>query len=242
MLVKENALVVMLKVPEPGKVKTRLVPPLDLDEAAGLYRCFIEDTISRVQHISELQGPHNNIRLFAAYTPQNQKNAISSILPSTVNLMPQRGHDLGERLFGVFERLFTKNYKRVVIIGSDSPDIPLDFIRRAFELLIMRKGGLVIGPSEDGGYYLIAMDRSWRIPFEGIPWSTCNVLEETIGRCKGKGIEVSLLPSWSDIDTIEDIIKLIDNPLTPASSRYIRENLLRIIEYPSGDCPRFAKR
>ncbi|MEE8185498.1 MAG: TIGR04282 family arsenosugar biosynthesis glycosyltransferase [Thermodesulfobacteriota bacterium] len=228
-MMKENAIVVMLKVPKPGKVKTRLVPPLDMEEAAGLYRCFIEDTISRVQHLSLLHAPHHNIRLFAAYTPQKQKDIISSILPSSVDLMPQRGCGLGERLFGVFEKLFTKNYKRVVVIGSDSPDIPLDYIRRAFELLTMKEGGLVIGPSEDGGYYLIAMDRPWRKPFDGIPWGTCNVLEETIKRCKGRGIEVSLLPPWRDIDTIEDITRLIYNPLTPASRNFIHNNLPRII-------------
>lgn len=215
---------VMVKVPIPGEVKTRLIPPLTPEEAAGLYRCFIEDTLSRVITLTGLS-------LFVAYTPPDKKVIIKGLVPENLHLIPQMGSDLGERLYNTFQRLFSMGHKDVAIIGSDSPDIPLEYIERAFQDL--RSGRIVLGPSEDGGYYLIAMRRGIgfnslpRAIFKDIPWGSPGVLEDTLKRAEEGHIEVSLLPPWYDIDTPDDIKRLKDATL-PRTSRYILQLLQKL--------------
>lgn len=214
---RDKALVVMVKAPIPGQVKTRLTPPLSPEDAAGLYRCFIEDTLSRVRI---LQG----VFLFVAYTPSDKEVHIKGLIPGNFHLIPQVGNDLGERLFNVFQRFFSMGYKKVVIIGSDSPDIPLEYIEMAFQALDDK--GVVLGPSEDGGYYLIAMSLGTGLNsismaiFKDIPWGSSRVLEETLKRARKNHIEASLLPIWYDIDTPGDIKRLKDTTL-PRTSRFV---------------------
>ena len=156
---KENALVVMLKAPVEGEVKTRLVPPLTAKEAATLYRAFIKDTLNNLSRLKD-------IALYAFFTPAGGKADISDIITQGISLIPQKDGDLGERIYGVFECLFNAGHKRVAVIGSDSPDIPLEYIETAFSMLKESQGSLILGPATDGGYYLIAMDRLIKTLFE----------------------------------------------------------------------------
>lgn len=208
---KENALAVMLKVPREGEVKTRLIPPLTAKEAASLYKAFIKDTFSRLPMLKD-------IALYAFFTPAGKKADIVNIIPQGISLITQKDGDLGERIYGVFECLFNSGHKRAAVIGSDSPDLPIEYIETSFSMLKESHGSLVLGPAFDGGYYLIAMDRLIKTPFEGIRWSADSVLKDTIKNASASGIRVKLLPEWRDIDRPEDLKFLEDNPGAPESS------------------------
>lgn len=189
----------MVKAPLPKRVKTRLSPPLTDREAVELYRCFIMDIFARV---SVLDG----IDVFAAYTPKGKEDIIKQ-LTGNVYLLPQRGIGLGKRLANLFSDLFARGYKKIVVIGSDSPDMPLEFIRTSFSVL--DKDGVVFGPTEDGGYYLVGMNRFCRKIFEDIPWSTNNVLKRSLEICNAEGMDIFLIPKWYDVDTYKDLKMLI---------------------------------
>ena len=198
-----NALVVMLKVPVAGKVKTRLTPPLKKEDAARLYKCFIQDIFSRISTL-------NGIDIIAAYTPKNAAERIKRIVPANTMLIPQKGNDLGERLQNIFSQLFSIGYKKVAIIGTDSPDLPVEYIKKSFSSL-NKNTGIVIGPSRDGGYYLIAMSRYSEEVFKDIPWSTNTVFKITLEKAKKAGLLPAFLPEWYDVDESDDLKTLREN-------------------------------
>jgi len=237
----ETSLVVMLKCPEPGKVKTRLVPPLTEGEAARLYRCFIEDTFQRLQPLVWSDDPAAPVTIYAAFAPPEGRDTVADIVPAGTPLIPQQGRDLGERLHTVFSGLIDRVGGRVVVIGSDIPDIPLASIREAVSLLKKKREQVVLGPSEDGGYYLIAMSRAYDEPFDSISWGGETVMEETLERCRRSAIDVALLPPWRDVDRVEDLEPLVDNDALPATSRFIKGELDHIIRGRSGFPPSTTK-
>jgi rSAM/selenodomain-associated transferase 1 len=215
---KRSALAVMLKAPLPGLVKTRLVPPLTHAEAARLYGCFIEDIFAGLRGLSRAD-------VFAALSP-DAGSPGEPMLPPCKGVFMQEGGDLGERIVNVFRRLFASGYANVAVIGSDSPDLPLEYIEEAFALLERTDAGLVLGPAVDGGYYLIglpAVARRYEGLFEGIRWSTGSVLDETLERARSLSLRVEMLRPWHDIDTGEDLGLLIDNAAAPSSSACVRE-------------------
>ncbi len=209
----EAALVVMLKTPAPGLVKTRLVPPLTEAQAAGLYACMVRDTFGRVSLIEGL-------KIYAAVAGDSVPPA-KKLIPAGVESFAQRGADLGARIFNSLKELFDRGYGRVVVIGSDSPDLPDGFIEEAMSALDKAGVGMVLGPATDGGYVLVAMDALRPEPFEGIPWSTGRVLAETIKRAEAAGLGVRLLDAWHDIDTIEDLEILKRNARAPESAAFV---------------------
>ena len=211
-----NALVVMLKVPIAGQVKTRLAAKIGKEDATKLYRCFIHDTFSGISLLK-------NIDIIAAYAPQNLISRVKRLVPLGVVVIPQKGRDLGERIQNVFSHLFSIGYKKIAIIGADSPDLPTEYIEKSF-LLLKGKTRLVIGPAEDGGYYLIAMSNPFAPPlrkggkggfaseiFKDIPWGTGTVFKETIEKAKRAGLKSAVLPQWYDVDEINTLKKLRDN-------------------------------
>lgn len=218
-----KALVVMLKDPAPGRAKTRLSPPLSEDEAAGLYVCFITDLFNR------LKGLHA-VDLFAAIAADGEdghekgRSTAREMIEKTgarAGFIAQEGEGLGERMRNAFKSVFSRGYNKVTMIGSDSPDMPLEFIEKAFDLLGVNSSALILGPATDGGYYLIALNALYEELFEGIPWSTASVLDETVKKARASGVGLSLLDEWHDIDTPEDLSYLKDNPLTPDSSAFL---------------------
>ncbi len=209
-----NVLAVMVRAPKPGQVKTRLVPPLSFEEAAGLYRAFIVDTLDMANHI-----PCTDI--FAACTPRSGLLSLSNLIPEGISITIQKDVDLGARIYGVFEDLFARGFERVAIIGSDSPDMPTAFITNAFRLLEENPGKVVLGPATDGGYYLIAMDGLTKVPFEDMEWGSETVFDETVARLGG---DLLLLPEWHDIDRPEDILLLDESAMAPESARFIAES------------------
>lgn len=222
-MVNTNAIAVMLKSPVAGAVKTRLTPPISFEDAVGLYRCFIEDTFACIASIGSAD-------IYAAFAPSDAEQDIKALIPPDTRLMPQEGPDLGARLTKVFERLFDSGYSRVVVIGSDSPDIPPAYIEDAFAQLAGAGHRLVLGPARDGGYYLVGMNGFTSAPFIGIPWSSASVLEATLLIAKLHSIAVTLLRRWHDIDEPDDLTVLVDNSQAPASARYMRDRgILRLL-------------
>lgn len=195
------ALAVMTKAPRAGQVKTRLIPPLKPDEAAQLNACFLRDTataISRAVESGKKSGTH--ARGVAIYTPLGSEDAYANILPSDFDLIPQRDGSFGERLYFGAEDLFKCGFGSVCLIDSDSPTVPAECFAEAARVLSKPGDRIALGPSDDGGYYLIGMTQLHRRLFEEIDWSTERVFDQTMARAVLVGVEVKLLPIGYDVD------------------------------------------
>src|SRR5438093_12710662 len=190
------ALAVMAKVPQAGRVKTRLVPPLTPEEAAELNKCFLRDTAAA---ISNAAGADTACGI-AVYTPVGAASAYTDILPADFSLLPQRGDKFGERLYLAIEDLCKCGFDSLCLIDSDSPTVPAENFEQAVELLSASEDRVVLGPSDDGGYYLIGVKKPHRHLFEQIDWSTERVLNQTIQRANEIGLEAKLLPTGYDVD------------------------------------------
>ena len=193
-------LVVVAKAPEPEKVKTRLLPNLTPVEATGLYRCFIQDRIREIGRLTDID-------LAISYTPVDSREYFTQFISNGFQLFPQRGDDLGERLYNIFADKLNQGYSAVSIIDSDTPDLPRSIVRQSFQLLGSDGVDAVFGPCHDGGYYLVGMCRPHPELFQDIAWSTESVLQETLGRAKKLNIKTKVLARWNDLDTFEDLVK-----------------------------------
>jgi uncharacterized protein len=201
------ALVVFAKAPIPGQVKTRLCPPLTPDEAATLHGSFVLDTLERTKlAVAKLKLPFDR---YLACAPSSSL-VFFQIMEERqgVTLIEQGGDDLGARMSRTCDTLFARGYRRVMIVGTDVPSLPLDYYQRALDLLDTHD--LVLGPALDGGYYLIGMTRTMPDLFTGIPWSTDRVLALTREKAASLSAATALLPAWRDVDTIEDVRALIE--------------------------------
>jgi rSAM/selenodomain-associated transferase 1 len=209
----QTALVIFAKAPIPGQVKTRLCPPLTPDEAATLHGSFVLDTLERTQAaVATLKLP---IDRYLACAP-SATHVFFKIMEErqSVKLIDQVGDDLGARMNQAFQTLFSQGYRRVVLIGTDVPTLPLDHIKQA--LAALENHDLVLGPALDGGYYLIGLKRMAPKLFTDIPWSTDQVLRLTQGKAATIGLTVSLIKSWRDVDTLADLEALIKDCTTEA--------------------------
>jgi uncharacterized protein len=204
------ALAVMTKAPQAGRVKTRLVPPLTLNEAAELNKCFLRDTAAAISNVTR----DNDACGIGVYTPVGSEQAYTDILPADFNLLPQRGEKFGERLYFAAEDLFKCGFESVCLIDSDSPTVSAESFAKAVDLLKTSDDRVVLGPSDDGGYYLIGLKKSHRQLFEEIHWSTERVLEQTIQRAAQIRLEVKLLPTGYDVDDIAALRRLCDELLS----------------------------
>lgn len=208
------ALGVMTKAPRAGQVKTRLTPPLTPEEAAVINTCFLRDTTAA---ISLIVG-EGLARGIAVYTPVGAEAAYTGILPAEFQLVPQRGEAFGERLVFAMEDLFRLGFEAVCLIDSDSPTVPQQAFAQAIEILARPEDALVLGPSEDGGYYLIGLKKLHRALFEDIAWSTERVLEQTIERARQMDLAVHLLATWYDVDDRMTLRRLCDEFFGPNRS------------------------
>ncbi|MGR3293226.1 MAG: TIGR04282 family arsenosugar biosynthesis glycosyltransferase [Candidatus Scalindua sp.] len=191
-----TSLIIFAKSPIPGKVKTRLTPHITPTEAAELYKVFIADTMSTARKLK-------CERVTIAYTPSNAEATFHSICGQSVNYLPQKGGNLGERMENAFKHSFDNGSKRTVIIGTDSPTLPLSCIQKAFDAL--KKVPVTIGPTFDGGYYLIGLSEQNDTIFDGIDWSTSRVFGQTLARIQAANKQLYVLPPWYDIDTSDNL-------------------------------------
>jgi len=190
------ALAVMTKAPQAGRVKTRLTPPLSPEEAAALNTCFLRDTAASISRTTE-RGRAVGV---GVYTPHGSETAYSGILPEGFILVPQRGDLFGERLIAATDDLLQLGFDSVCLIDSDSPTVPDAAFTQAVEHLSDPNDCVVLGPSDDGGYYLIGVKKTHHRLFQQIDWSTERVLEQTIAAARELNLPVHLLPTWYDVD------------------------------------------
>ena len=198
-----QALAILCKTPEKGFVKTRLAASVGDQKALEIYLDLLNITDGETR-------PFNSSRhLFLASALEDSIEKMQSTLqqqdlftdPKTKFII-QQGEDLGQRMSTAFEKLF-KNHQSVVLIGCDLPDLTSALIAKAFDAL--QNNDLVIGPSCDGGYYLIGLNKSTPDLFEEISWSTEKVLKQTLERAERLLLKVQLLDQLRDIDTLEDL-------------------------------------
>jgi rSAM/selenodomain-associated transferase 1 len=186
----------MAKAPRAGAVKTRLSPPLTVDQATGLSVSFLRDTAENVARVVAGGGAAGLV----AYTPVGDEAAFEGILPDGFALVAQRGAVFGERLLGAAEDVLACGYGSVCLIDGDSPTVPRAAFEQAVTELARAGDRIVLGPAADGGYYLIGMKRAHAEVFGGIAWSTDSVYRETLERARAAGIEVAELTPWYDVD------------------------------------------
>ena len=187
------ALAVMAKAPRVGRVKTRLSPPLTLEQAADLNACFLQDTVENIAGVAGAAG-------LVSYTPVGDEALFEGLLPEGFSLVAQRGDGFGERLLAAAEDILACGFGSVCLIDSDSPTVPREAYAQAVAELAQPGDRIVLGPTEDGGYYLIGLKQANAAVFEEIAWSTETVYEETRERARTAGIDVVELPLWYDVD------------------------------------------
>lgn len=195
-----QAVVMMAKAPQAGEVKTRLCPPLTLEAAAALYRGFLLDTIAKIAALGTAQP-------IMSYAPASGEAFFAGAVPHWIRL-PQHGADLGARMHNCFTQLLAQGYDHVLLTGSDLPTLPPAIFRQAIQLAASPQIDVILGPSEDGGYYLIGLRAPCPALFEGMTWSTSEVLAETVRRATRVGLRIAYLPTWYDIDTPADLTRL----------------------------------
>src|SRR5438270_352344 len=203
------ALAIMTKAPRAGHVKTRLVPPLTPEDAAQLNIYFLRDTAAAIS-----KACATNARGIGVYTPVGSQAAYIDILPSDFELLPQRGDGFGERLACAAADLFQCGFTSICLIDSDSPTVSADVYAQAVEQLSGSNDHVVLGPADDGGYYLIGMRRDYPELFERIDWSTERVFDQTRQRAREINVEVSLLPTGYDVDDAATLRRLCDELLS----------------------------
>jgi rSAM/selenodomain-associated transferase 1 len=200
---------VFARAPEPGRVKTRLAASLGDDAAARLHAAFVTDTLQRTAGIDACR--------VVAFTPDAPwaRGWFQSLECGEYELWPQPGGDLGIRLSRFFAEKGDSEPEAAVVIGADSPTLPLERIEQAFERL--NQHDCVVAPATDGGYVLIGLRLDanptprWRPVFKGIDWGGPQVLDQTVERLQAAGLSHTLLPPWYDVDTIEDLRALRDH-------------------------------
>ncbi len=214
------ALAVMTKAPRAGKVKTRLTPPLTPEEAAALNICFLRDTAAAIMQTVAKGGAQG----VGVFTPAGSESAFADILPMQFELVLQRGEAFGERLIAAAEDIFALGFTSLCLIDSDSPTVPLAAYHFAVQKLANPEPTSVLGPSDDGGYYLIGLNRMQRRLFEDIAWSTERVFDQTVQRAQESQLPMEFLPTWYDVDDRTTLRRLCDellgDPAGPSSAGY----------------------
>lgn len=192
-----STLLFFVKFPQNGAVKTRLAKDIGADQAAALYRCFVLDMLETLARIPQ--------RICVCYAPEQPEQRYKEWLGSDYAYMAQQGADLGERMKNSFCHAFEQGIEKVVLLGSDLPDLPSHCVQEAFERLDTHDS--VIGPSHDGGYYLIGFRQDAFLPeaFQGIQWSQSSVYQQTIHTLKTHAQTFFILPAWNDIDNLTEL-------------------------------------
>jgi len=194
-----SVVVVMAKQPVPGKSKTRLCPPLTSREAAELSEALLRDTVGLVSGLRETE-------MAIAVSPRSAVGLMRRFVPRGARILAVEGADIGECLHSVTEQLFAEGFTRVVALNADGPTLPAEYIERAVEMLT--ESDVVLGPAEDGGYYLIGLRQRQPRLFQGISWSTAHVAAETLALAATLGLTVARLPQWYDVDTPAELERL----------------------------------
>ncbi len=221
---KKNALIVVAKRPAPGKTKTRLSPPLTPELASALYECFLFDTLDRMRQVDDA------LRVIAYL---DEPDYFQRIAPD-FELIPQEGHDLGSRLDNALTHYLSRGCDRVIIMDSDSPTLPSAYLTQGFRIL-SDGADVVLGPCDDGGYYLIGIKKPAPRLLREVHMSTPTVAAETMALAKEEGLNLATLPTWYDIDDVESLSRLIqeieelDSANVEHTRRFLKHDQIQIM-------------
>jgi rSAM/selenodomain-associated transferase 1 len=198
----ENCVLFFVKYPVRGKVKTRLSAQFDKEFVMVLYKNFVLDMLSTIRRLK--------VPFRICFEPKSAGDQMKQWLGEQYTYSAQEGSNLGERMKNALANTFEENYSRAILIGSDLPDLPAAFLSEALQSL--ESNHAVLGPSTDGGYYLIGFSKANFLPeaFDDISWSTESVFQQTINVLGGHSKKVHILPQWFDVDTRADLKELID--------------------------------
>jgi rSAM/selenodomain-associated transferase 1 len=190
-------ILLFIKAPVRGQVKTRIAAALGEDAALELYQRFVLDILDALEQ--------TGVPVRICYSPPDSGKAVTGWLGPERQYQPQEGRDVGERMADAFQQAFSGGISRAVLIGSDIPDLPAPLLKDVMAALLTHDA--VIGPACDGGYYLIGFKDETFLPsaFQHIPWSTSAVFERTMAAFDRAGKQVHVLPEWQDVDTIQDL-------------------------------------
>lgn len=193
-----RAIIIMTKVPAAGNVKTRLSPILSTEQCAELAECFLRDTVEKANQIK--------ILTIIAFSPVEARENLIEILPTEKFIVEQTGENLGERMLNAFQFAFSQNFDAVVMIGTDSPTFPSEFLTQAFESLV--EDDAVLGKTADGGFYLIGLRTLKKEIFEAVAWSSSETFEQTKRNIINSNYSLREIPAWYDVDEPEDLERL----------------------------------
>src|SRR5579883_1458056 len=195
---QRDCVIVMAKQPVAGRAKTRLAAAIGADTALRLAWAFLDDTLVLVRELPA--------RVLLSYTPPEARALFAQRLPPNAFLHAQPEGDLGVRLAAAFRCAFAVGAGRAIVIATDSPSLPPGYLVDA--LAALRRHEVVIGPADDGGYYLLGLTRLLPSLFEGIAWSTERVFAQTLARCAELGIAPYVLAPWYDVDDAAGLARL----------------------------------
>ncbi len=191
----------MTKVPQPGIVKTRLRPFLSDEQCAELSRCFLADTVAKALSVTT--------KVIVAYLAIGDEGLILDLVPESTTCIKQNGRDLGERMVSAINFAGSNGCGPIIVIGTDSPTMPPEVLETALQRLAKPANELVLGGTEDGGYYLIGLKHNIPSIFHGIPWSSDKVYSTTLEQAAQTGLTgIVELPKWYDVDTPDDLRRL----------------------------------
>lgn len=209
----KNAVICFTRVPKPGLTKTRLLPVLRPEQCADLHWAFLKDLAEIYKKM--------DIHLFVAYISDPDWEQLKTVFPSA-GYIPQKGNDLGEKMYRAIRKVLDLGYESVVLTGSDLPLMTADHLNSGFSAL--EENDIAIGPTSDGGYYLIGMKKACRDVFRVEGYGGSSVFENTVAAAKNAGLTVGLAQTCNDVDTPEDLWNLA-KVIDPVShtGRYLKQ-------------------
>lgn len=215
----KSTIIIMAKVPRAGKVKTRLQPFLSPAQCVSLSEAFLEDAINKAQSRTN--------DLIIAFSPSSERDYFTKFENKKFTLVAQKGENLGGKMFNAFQFAFEHDSDAVVIIGTDSPTFPPEFIDSAFEKL--KNTDAVLGETTDGGFYLIGLLTLRKEIFADVEWSSARTFEQITENIINANLKLSFLPIWYDVDFPEDLVKLRNNlidesNIAPKTFQWLEEN------------------
>ncbi|MGA2816918.1 MAG: TIGR04282 family arsenosugar biosynthesis glycosyltransferase [Xanthobacteraceae bacterium] len=206
---------IMAKASAPGRTKTRLVPPLTFEQAAAFNTAFLLDIAGNLV----LAGRYASIAGYAAYAPPGSEDFFRRTLPSAIGLIDACLPNFGDCLLRTIEEIFARGHASAVVLNSDSPTLPTALLVETADALAQPGERVVLGPSSDGGYYLLGLKTAHRRLFEDIAWSTERVAEQTLERARELNLEMHTLPVWYDVDDVVGLRRLHDEVRPPNTAR-----------------------
>jgi uncharacterized protein len=199
------AVAIICKTPVSGASKTRLSPPLRLDECAAISACFIRDLSKTIQALVDEGG----VTGYAVYTPRGSESELRRLLPKNFHLVPQGDGNLGDRLLKGANDLLSVDHSGAILVNSDSPTLPKAILRQAVDAVCCGHN-VVLSPAYDGGYALLGLSEPHPHLFANIPWSTGEVYRVTLERAREIGVPVVNVPGWYDVDDAASLRMLED--------------------------------